>query len=243
MENILKLKVNKEVNEKHKERIEEVINLSKLKEKPNNWVATESDYYRDRVYLFNNSLNTEFSIAFVDGKSGYNYYVYERQPITDEVYESIINERPELADYGKEALASVVEIDKGFKRKFMPIRSNAFKLFLEEKNLDIKNEKIFLSLGISSSNMAFNTIIQVMPWSNQLMIIEKVSLDQFDEIFNGLCELSNSKLSKDLNQKTFAARIIVDGDINLYVEDILEVYKDMGFEALYNTVSLKMSDK
>lgn len=241
--NKLNLKVNKEVNKAHQERIEEVIKISKLKEKPNNWIATESDYYRNRVYIFNKDLNKEFSIAFTDGKSGYNYFIYERQPISDDAYRTIIQQRPELEEYGKEALASVVEIDKGFKRKLMPMRTNAFKIFLEENHLDIKNEKIFLSLGVSSTNMAFNTIIQVMPWSNQLMIIERISLDQFDEIFMGLSELSNSTLSKELDQKTFSARVIIDGDINLYVDDVVEIYQAMGFEVLYNRVSLKASEK
>ena len=225
----IKLSINKEVYEKHKDRIEEVILSSELKNRPNNWTATESDYYRDRVYLFNNIEQKEYSIAFDDGESGYNYYVYQRQPITDDAYELIMAERPELAEYDRDALASVEQISEGFKRRFMPRRENMFKRFLSENNIDIDNNKMFLSVGVTSSNLAFNAIVQVMPWSEEVIIIKRISYKQFGEVFGGLCELNSSEVINELNQKAKCVRMVVDGDINPVLDDIVSLYESKGF--------------
>ena len=232
----LKIRFSEEVKERHKERVPEVIESCTLKNKPNDWEATSSDFYRDRVYLYNNTLDKEFSIAFNDSKSGYNYYVYERNVIDEKQYNALLEERPELAELGREAIASVVELCSGFKRKFIPRRENFFKDFLKKNDLDIKNEKIFLSLGISSSNMAFNTIIQAMPWSESIIVIDKIPFNEFEEVFMGLTQLNSSTLVEELNQKAFSTRIVVDGNINMIVDDIIEFYEELGYTINYGTL-------
>lgn len=225
----MEIKVNKNVNERHKERIYEVINDSELKNISQLWDVTESDTCKDRVYLTDMNTNQEYSIAFNDSSvGGYNYYIYIRKPLSDKDYGILIQKRPELEAVDREALASVEQIAEGFVKKFIPIRENGFRELLKSRGVEYDNgDKKFLTLMLSSNNNVCHYIVQIMPFSKECIIMRGLTAASIDDMLADTDELK--KKLETMGLEIDVIRMIVEGPIDMFVDDIETEMTALGF--------------
>lgn len=216
---MINLEIDKnEVKERHAERIESVIESSKLKDLSSNWFANSSDTYKDRVYLTDLNTDIEYSVTFEDIGHGYNYIIHTRTSIPDDAYNQLIKERPELAEVNRELLAAVEQLDRGFIRKDLEYTGNFFENFLDEHDMDLDKDKIILTLCISSLNKVHNTLVQVMPYHKTCIIVPQLSFEQLETALIELSEIGS--YIKGNGEKFEIARIFADGPIDILLSDI-----------------------
>lgn len=172
------------VTDRHKERIEFLLNKDnfKLKNISNKWFIDMSDSHNDRVYIIDKNTNQEYSICFFDKKYGYEYIVFKREPLADDIYTKMIKQRPELKNMNRNDLAGVVEIDKGNVEIFVPRKKNLFEEIIEQQKLTDKifNSGIFI-LNVSSMDDIDNNSIQIINENSTCIILKMMTKEDIDE--------------------------------------------------------------
>jgi hypothetical protein len=176
----------KHITQRHKERVEYLLNNKpncKLKNISENWKIDISDCNADRVYIIDNNSNKEYSICFFDKKYGYDYIIYERQPIPSDVYNKMIKSRPELKNMNKEDLASIVEIDKGDVEIFIPRKKNLFEEIIEKHDLKnkIRETGLFI-LNVTDMDNIDNNSIQIVNGTKMCVILKMMTKDDVDKV-------------------------------------------------------------
>ncbi|OSA95708.1 UNVERIFIED_ORG: hypothetical protein B2H93_04620 [Clostridium botulinum] len=172
------------VTDRHKERIEFLFNKDnfKLKNISNKWFIDMSDSNNDRVYIIDKNTNQEYSICFFDKKYGYEYIVFKREPLPNDIYTKIIKQRPELKNMNRNDLAGVIEIDKGNVEIFVPRKKNLFEEIIEQQKITDKmfNSGIFI-LNVSSMDDIDNNSIQIINETNTCIILKMMTKDDINE--------------------------------------------------------------
>jgi hypothetical protein len=175
---------NNTVTNRHKERVEHLLNKDnfKLKNISDKWFIETSDSHTDRVYLIDKNNNQEYSICFFDKKYGYEYKVFKREPIPDDIYNKMIKQRPEYKKMNRNDLAGVTEIDNGNIEIFIPRRKNLFEEIIEKQKLEHKifNSGLFI-LNVSSMDDLDNNSIQVINGTKTCIILKMMTKSDIDE--------------------------------------------------------------
>ena len=171
------------VTNRHKERVEYLLNKEnfKLKNISDKWFIETSDSHTDRVYMIDKNTDKEYSICFFDKKYGYEYKVFKREPIPDDIYKKIIKQRPEYKKMSRNDLAGVTEIDNGNIEIFIPRRKNLFEEIIEQQKLE---DRIFSSglfiLNVTSMDDLDNNSIQVINGIHKCIIIKMMTKSDID---------------------------------------------------------------
>lgn len=174
----MEISTSKKVNNRHKERVEYLFNKEnfKLKNVSNKWLIEMSDGYTDRVYMIDKNTDQEYSICFFDKKYGYEYKVFKREPIPDDIYNKMIKQRPEYKKMDRNDLAGVTEIDNGNVEIFIPRRKNLFEEIIEKQKLEDKIFKTGLFiLNVTSMDDIDNNSIQIINTTKTCIILKMMT--------------------------------------------------------------------
>lgn len=238
--NKLKINYKEQVKPKHKERVKKIIRKTSLPSLSSNWTVTESDGFKDRVYLFNHNNKMEYSIAFSDVKDGYNYCIYKRVPIGDKEYEAIIKHRPELVPYGREALATVTEVEKGFQKELIYKKENSFEKMIKEKKFNLsENNGDMLILKISTPDNAFNHCLTIFPRLKQAMGVERISLNKVKDILKDMG--SFFELFKEAKENPQIIEIETN-EPDTILNDALDFLQKDGFKILMGRDDIRINE-
>jgi hypothetical protein len=210
---------NNNIDKKHKERVEYLLTKQenfKLRKVSNLWLIGSSDINADRVYIFDKKTKREYSIHFYDKKYGYDYTVFERKSIPDDIYEKLIKSRPELRNIPKKDLAHTVEFDRGEVEIFIPKQKNMFKELIEKENLnDRMFNNITFYLAISTPDGIDNNIIQVVNQVKECEIITGLSVDDINSAVRHIRSLGYDGITLRIN----SPKIIVK-DSETYLNEL-----------------------
>lgn len=241
--NKLKVSIRKDVSDRHRERIKDVVQSSKLKNISKNWMATLTDLSKDRVYITDMNTKHEYSISFKDSRTGYSFSIYRRKPINDKQYEMLIKERPEYACGDRDSIASVVMVDEGFKKVYLEPRENYFLKILKEKNIELGKESGDITVfAMGSPDRIHNSLIVVLPGLKKLMVGRQIQPDVMDgkiKDFIKVASLSNGMI------KTPTIVQLAISNIELTTDDAIEYFEEKKFtvESMsYNKIEIN-SDK
>ena len=224
----LKISYKEQVKPRHKERIKKIISKTSLPSLSLNWTATESDGIKDRVYLFNHTDKKEYSIAFSDTNDGYNYYIYKRTPMTDAEFELVAKHRPELIAHGRENLASITEVERGFQKTFIYKKENSFEKIIKEKEFNLsEDDGDILLLKISTPGNICNHLVTILPRLRQAIVIERIGLNNLNDILGKLYALFS--LMQEVSENPQAIEVETNEPDTL-LDDTLDFLNKKGFK-------------